>query len=106
MKVVKPMRNFLVVKVDKETKEIQTRSGIILPNNLSSLSKPGNVTGTIMSVGPGKRSKKTKQIIPMAEELKEGVKVLFGYYIGNVFEHDREEYRVLSDDQVLGIVEE
>jgi chaperonin GroES len=94
---LKPLGSRVVVKA-LEREEI-TKSGIVLPDTAKE--KPQE--GRILSVGPGDRHPDTGQRIPV--ELKEGDRVLFQKYAGTEFKLDDEELLILSEKDVLGVVE-
>ena len=94
---LKPLGSRVVVKA-LEREEI-TKSGIVLPDTAKE--KPQE--GRILAVGPGDRHPDTGQRIPV--ELKEGDRVLFQKYAGTEFKLDDEELLILSEKDVLGVVE-
>jgi chaperonin GroES len=93
---VKPLDDRVVVKpMDAEEK---TAGGIVLPDTAKE--KPQK--GTVMAVGPGKLldSGKRSQVA-----VKKGDVVLYGKYAGSDFKLDGEEYKILHETDLLGIVE-
>jgi chaperonin GroES len=94
---LKPLGSRVVVKgLDRE--EV-TKSGIVLPDTAKE--KPQE--GKVLSVGPGDRHPDTGQRI--AVELKEGDRVLFQKYAGTEFKLDDEELLILSEKDVLAVIE-
>jgi chaperonin GroES len=94
---LKPLGSRVVIKaLDRE--EI-TKSGIVLPDTAKE--KPQE--GKVLAVGPGDRHPDTGQRIPV--ELKEGDRVLFQKYAGTEFKLDDEELLILSEKDVLALVE-
>ena len=93
---LKPLGARVVVKA-LEREEI-TKSGIVLPDTAKE--KPQE--GRIMAVGPGDRDEDGKRI-PV--ELKEGDRVLFQKYAGTEFKLDGEELLILSEKDVLAVLE-
>ena len=93
---LRPLDDRIVVKPqDAETK---TAGGIVLPD--SAKEKP--LAGKVISVGPGKMLDSGKR----AEvAVKKGETVLFGKYGGNDIKIDGEEYKILRESDILGIVE-
>jgi chaperonin GroES len=85
----------LVQRVEEEEK---TKGGIIIPD--SAKEKPAE--GKVVSVGNGKKDESGK-IIPL--EIKTGDKILFGKYSGTEVKIDGEEYLIMREDDVLGIIE-
>jgi chaperonin GroES len=95
---LKPLGSRVVIKaLDRE--EI-TKSGIVLPDTAKE--KPQE--GRVLAVGPGDRHPDTGQRIPV--DLKEGDRVLFQKYAGTEFKLDDEELLILSEKDVLGLVQE
>ena len=95
---LKPLGSRVVVKgLDRE--EV-TKSGIVLPDTAKE--KPQE--GKVLAVGPGDRHPDTGQRIPV--ELKEGDRVLFQKYAGTEFKLDSEELLILSEKDVLAIVQD
>ena len=93
---LKPLGARVVVKaLDREEK---TNTGIYLPDTAKE--KPQE--GKILAVGPGDRDENGKRI-PV--ELKEGDKVLFQKYAGTEFKLDGEELLILSEKDVLALIE-
>lgn len=77
----------------------QTKGGIVLPDTAKE--KPQE--GEIVAVGEGKRSDEGK-VIPLS--LKVGTKVLYGKYSGTEVTIDGEEYLIIREEDVLGIIED
>jgi len=95
MKVV-PLNDKIVVKrVEAEEK---TAGGIVLPDTAKEKPKQGK----ILSVGDGKLLENGKRA---AFQVKEGDRVLFTSYAGNEVTVDGEEYLIMSEDDILAVVE-
>ncbi len=93
---LKPLQDrILVQRVEEETK---TKGGIIIPDTAKE--KPAE--GKVIAVGSGKIGDDGKRI-PL--EVKKGDRVLFGKYSGSEVKVDGEEYLIMREDDVLGIVE-
>ena len=93
---LKPLGARVVVKaLDREEK---TNTGIHLPDTAKE--KPQE--GKILAVGPGDRDENGKRV-PV--DLKEGDKVLFQKYAGTEFKLDGEELLILSEKDVLALIE-
>ena len=93
---LKPLGARVVIKaLDREEK---TNTGIYLPDTAKE--KPQE--GRVLAVGPGDRDEDGKRI-PV--ELKEGDKVLFQKYAGTEFKLDGEELLILSEKDVLALIE-
>ena len=87
--------NILVKRVEAETK---TTSGIVLPD--SAKEKPKR--GKIIAVGDGKRLDNGERA---AFQVKKGDEVIFASYAGTEIKLDGEEILILTEDDVLAIVE-
>ncbi len=85
----------LVRRVEPDEK---TKGGIILPDTAKE--KPRE--GVIISVGSGKRSE-TGEIIPLTVKPKD--RVLFSSYAGSEIKLDGDDYLILSEDEVLAVIE-
>jgi chaperonin GroES len=81
-----------------EDKEQKSPGGIIIPDTAKE--KPQR--GIVAAVGKGALNEKGERI-PM--EVKAGDQVLFGKYAGNEVKNDGEEYLILKESEVLGIIE-
>jgi chaperonin GroES len=93
---LRPLYDRLVVKRIEQKEQMQ--GGIIIPD--SAKEKPQE--GEVIAAGKGKRLEDGK-IIPL--EVKVGDRILFGKYSGNDIKIDGEEYLILREDEVLGIIE-
>ncbi len=93
---LKPLQDRILVKrVEEESK---TKGGIIIPDTAKE--KPAE--GSVVAVGKGKAGEDGK-VIPL--EVKEGDRVLFGKYSGTEVKIEGEEYLIMREDDVLGIIE-
>ena len=79
-------------------REEMTKSGILLPDTAKE--KPQE--GTIIAAGPGRITDEGKRE-PM--DVKEGQKVLYAKYAGTEFKVDDEELLIVSQKDILAIVE-
>lgn len=93
---IKPLGDKVVVKPAKA--EEKTESGIILPG--SAQEKPHQ--GTVIAVGPGARDEKGNHI-PL--DVKEGDRVIYGKFGGVDLKYDNEEYVVLSEKDILVVLD-
>jgi len=92
---LKPLSNRAVIKfVEAEEK---TQSGIFL--TASAQEKPQ--VAEIVAIGPGKVE--DGKLIPMT--VKVGDKVIASKYAGNVVKLDGVEYTILTEDDILAIIE-
>ena len=74
-----------------------TRGGIIIPD--SAKDKPQE--GEVISVGKG-RSNEEGKVFPLA--VKEGDRILFGKYAGTEIKIDGEDFLIMKEEEVLGIL--
>jgi chaperonin GroES len=92
---LQPLTDRLVVKpLDAET---VSKSGIVIPDTAKE--KPQE--GEVIAVGPGRVDKDGKRI---EMEVKKGDKVLFGKYAGDEFKLEGIEYKIIREDEVLGVL--
>jgi len=93
---LRPLQDrILVQRVEEEEK---TKGGIIIPDTAKE--KPAE--GKIVSVGKGKLDENGKRITP---EVKKGDRILFGKYSGTEVKIEGEEYLIMREEDVLGIIE-
>jgi chaperonin GroES len=85
----------LVQRVEEET---TTKGGIIIPDTAKE--KPAE--GKVVAVGNGKVGEDGKRI---ALEIKKGDRILFGKYSGTEVKISGEEYLIMREDDVLGIID-
>lgn len=85
----------LVQRVEEET---TTKGGIIIPDTAKE--KPAE--GKVVAIGNGKIGDDGKKI-PM--DIKINDKILFGKYSGTEVKVDGEEYLIMREDDILGIIE-
>lgn len=93
---LRPLQDRVLVQRVEEEKT--TKGGIIIPD--SAKEKPAE--GKIISVGKGKVADDGKRV---ALELKKGDRVLFGKYSGTEVKVDGEEYLIMREDDILGVIE-
>ena len=93
---IRPLNDRVLVKRLEEEKK--TAGGIIIPD--SAKEKPAE--GEVVAVGPGKLSKKGDR---MAMDVKKGDRVLFSKYGGNDVKIEGEDYLIMREDDILGVVE-
>ena len=93
---IKPLKDNVVVKRLEDDEEKKVGS-IIIPD--SAKEKP--LTAKVIAVGSGKVLKDGTRA---ALEVKVGDNVLIGKYAGSEVKVDDEEYLILKEDEVLGIV--
>jgi len=93
---VRPLHNRIIVQRIKE--EEKTAGGIIIPDT----AKEKPTEGKVIAAGPGRRDEKGNLI---AMDVKKGDRVLFSKYSGNEVQLDGEEHLIISEDDVLAILE-
>jgi chaperonin GroES len=93
---LRPLGDRVVVKAT--SRETVTKSGIVLPDTAKE--KPQE--GEILAVGPGKVLDNGKRV---TLEVSVGQKVLFAKYAGSEVKMDGEEYLILRESDIMGIVE-
>jgi chaperonin GroES len=93
---VVPLNDKIVVK--RLEAEDKTAGGIVLPD--SAKEKPKQ--GIISAVGDGKLLENGKRA-PL--QVKEGDRVLFTSYAGNEVTIDGKEYLIMSEDDILAVVD-
>ena len=93
---IRPLYDRIVVKRIEEQETV--RGGIIIPD--SAKEKPQE--GEVMAVGNGKRNEDGK-LIPL--DVKVGDRILFGKYSGSDIKLDGEEYMIMREDEVLGVLD-
>jgi chaperonin GroES len=81
------------------TKEEVTASGIVLPDTVD---KEKPMQGEVVAVGPGKRLESGQVVAPT---VKVGDTILFTKYAPDEVEVDGEEYLVIEEDKILGIIQ-
>ena len=80
-------------------REEMTKSGIVLPDTVKE--KPQE--GTVVSAGPGRLLEDGKR---ESMDVKKGDKVLYAKYAGTEFKLDEEDLLIVSQKDVLAIVED
>jgi chaperonin GroES len=86
------------ILVERVESEEITKGGIIVPDTAKE--KPQQ--GKVIAVGQGKRLE-DGQLIPL--EVKAGDTILFGKYSGSEIKVEGNEYLIMKEDDVLGLVE-
>ncbi|MFN2367099.1 MAG: co-chaperone GroES [Desulfurivibrionaceae bacterium] len=93
---IRPLNDRVLVK-RLEGEEV-TKGGIIIPD--SAKEKP--IEGEIVATGSGKLNDKGERV---AIDLKVGDKVLFSKYGGTEVKLDGEDYLIMREDDILGVIE-
>ena len=94
---IRPLYDRIVVKRIEDSAE-KTASGLFIPD--SAKEKPQE--GEVVAVGQGKRNDEGK-LIPL--DVKAGDRILFGKYSGSDIKVDGNEYMIMREDEVLGVIE-
>ena len=93
---IKPLHDRVIVKRIEEGEQV--RGGIIIPDTAKE--KPQE--GEVIAAGEGKfREDGTRQAL----DVKAGDRVLFGKYSGSEIKIDGEEYLIMREDEILGVIE-
>jgi chaperonin GroES len=94
---IRPLYDRIVVtRIEDDTEK--TAGGLFIPD--SAKEKPQQ--GEVVAVGQGKRNEDGK-LIPL--DVKAGDRILFGKYSGSDIKVDNEEYMIMREDEVLGVLE-
>ena len=95
---IRPLGDRVVLKpVEREEK---TKSGIFLPDTAS---KERPMEGTVLAVGEGRLDDNGQRV---AMNVQVGDKVLFAKYGGTEYKIDDVEYLILSEKDILGIIQD
>jgi len=93
---IRPLYDRIVVKRVGEEEE-KSAGGIIIPD--SAKEKPQE--GEVVAAGKGKRLEDGK-VVPL--DVQVGDRILFGKYSGSEIKLDGNEYMIMREDEVLGIL--
>jgi len=93
---LRPLQDRIIVKRIEE--EEKTAGGIFIPDT----AKEKPQMGQIVSVGKGKKTEDGK-VIPV--DVKAGDKVLFGKYAGTEVKVEGDEFLIMREDDILGVIE-
>ena len=98
MKTIKPVGWVLIVKPDPVAEK--TNGGLYLPQTVRENQQQQAIMGTVIRIGDEAWEKfSSESFTPNV-----GDRILFAKYAGQVLELDGEEYRILNDQDVLGVV--
>ena len=93
---VKPIgEKILIKRVESEAK---SRGGIVLPESAKEKPKEGK----IIALGDGRLLKNGERAKP---QVKKGDRVIFASYGGTEVKIDGEEYLLMSEDDILAVIE-
>jgi chaperonin GroES len=93
---IRPLNDRIIVRRTEDQE--QMRGGLYIPDTAKE--KPQE--GQVIAVGNGKLLENGQRV---SMDVKAGDKVLFGKYAGTEIKLDGEEYLILREDDVLGVVE-
>ena len=93
---IHPLHDRVVVKRIEEQETV--KGGIIIPDTAKE--KPQE--GLVIAVGNGKRTDDGK-IVPL--DVKVGDRILFGKYSGSEIKLDEEEFLIIREEEILGVIE-
>jgi chaperonin GroES len=93
---IRPLYDRIVVKRIEEQETV--RGGIIIPD--SAKEKPQE--GEVVAAGNGKRLE-NGTMVPL--DVKVGDRILFGKYSGSDIKLDGDEYMIMREDEVLGVLD-
>jgi len=94
---IRPLHDRIVVQRTEEASK--TKGGIIIPDTAKE--KPAE--GKVVAVGKGRVADDGK-VVPM--ELQVGDRILFSKYGGHEVKIDGEEFLIMSQDDVYGVIED
>jgi chaperonin GroES len=93
---LRPLQDRILVQ--RVAEETTTKGGIIIPDT----AKETPAEGKVVAVGNGKVGDDGKRI---ALEIKKGDRILFGKYSGTEVKIEGEEYLIMREDDVLGVID-
>jgi chaperonin GroES len=93
---IRPLQDRVIVQRVQE--EEKTKGGIIIPDTAKE--KPQE--GKVVAVGKGKVNDDGK-LTPL--DVKAGDRILFGKYSGTEVKIDGEDYLIMREDDILGVLE-
>ncbi len=92
----RPLHDRILIERVEEKESV--KGGIVIPDTAKE--KPQE--GRVVAVGSGKKEKHGK-VIPL--DVKAGDRILFGKYSGTEIKIDNENYLILREEEVLGVIE-
>ena len=93
---IKPLHDRVIVRRIEEGEQV--RGGIIIPDTAKE--KPQE--GEVIAVGEGKRKDDGSR---QSLDVEKGDRVLFGKYSGSEIKIDGEEFLIMREDEILGVIE-
>ena len=92
---LRPLQDRILIQRAKEDEK--TKGGIIIPDT----AKEKPIEGTVIAAGNGKLSENGKRV---ALDVKKGDRILFGKYSGTEVKIEGEDYLILREDDVFGVI--
>ena len=92
---IRPLHDRVVIKRIEDSENM--RNGLYIPD--SAKEKPQE--GEVVAVGNGKRTEDGK-VLPL--DVKVGDRILFGKYSGSDIKIDGNEYLIMREDEILGVL--
>ena len=96
MASIRPLHDRVIIKRIEEGEQV--RGGIIIPD--AAREKPQE--GEVIAVGKGKRQDNGDYV---GLDVQQGDRVLFGKYAGTEVKLDGEDYLIMREDDILGVIE-
>jgi chaperonin GroES len=96
MASIRPLQDRVIIRRIDEGEQI--RGGIIIPDTAKE--KPQE--GEVIAVGAGKKLDSGERV---ALDVREGDRVLFGKYAGTEVKLDDQDYLIMREDDILGVIE-
>ena len=93
---VRPLHDRVLVK--RQLEEEKSKGGIIIPDT----AKEKPVQGEVISVGTGRVGDDGK-VRPL--DVKKGDKILFGKYAGTEIKIEGDDYLMMREEDILGIIQ-
>ncbi|OJH38300.1 co-chaperone GroES [Cystobacter ferrugineus] len=93
---IRPLQDRLIIK--RVAEENKTKGGLFIPDT----AKEKPLEGKVIAVGNGKVLEDGKV---RAMDIKAGDSILFSKYAGTEIKLDGEEYLILREEDVLGVIE-
>ena len=92
---VRPLHDRVLVK--RHSEEERTKGGIIIPDN----AKEKPIQGEVIAVGQGRIGEDGSV---RALDVKKGDRILFGKYAGTEIKIDGDEFLMMREEDILGVV--
>jgi len=93
---VRPLHDRILIKRIEEKETV--KGGIIIPDT----AKEKTQEAEVIAVGHGKKNEDGK-VVPL--DVKAGDRILFGKYSGTEIKLDGEEFLIIREEEVLGVLE-